>query len=75
MEVDLADRLAAAERRLGAVPAEPPTIESVHEWLGALTDYVTALGDLHSLDSPSVHEALTALAAALGPERQAGTPP
>jgi hypothetical protein len=62
---DAADRLHEAYARIEAARAKPPSMESLQEWLAALTDYAQALTDLHGFTNESVHEKLHLLAGML----------
>jgi hypothetical protein len=62
---DAADRLHEAYARIEAARVKPPTPESLHEWLSALTDYAQSLMDLHEFTNESVHEKLHVLAGLL----------
>jgi hypothetical protein len=62
---DAADRLHEAFARIEVARAKPPSTESLHEWLAALTDYAQALMDLHEFTNESVHEKLHVLAGLL----------
>jgi hypothetical protein len=58
---EAADRLKEASYRLDDARAKPATLESLREWLEALTTYTTALGDIHQATNESVHEKLNAI--------------
>jgi hypothetical protein len=55
---DAANRLKEAVYRLDDARAKPVTLESLREWLEALTTYATALGDIHQATNESIHEKL-----------------
>lgn len=52
------DRLEDAQRRIEAARAKAPSMESLHEWLSALSDYTQALSELHEYTNESIHEKL-----------------
>jgi hypothetical protein len=56
-------RLQQATHRVTLAREKPPTVESLHEWLDALTDVALALADIQSFNNESVHERLQTLAA------------
>jgi hypothetical protein len=60
------NRLRAATARIEAVRQEPLSLESLREWLEALTDFTSALSDIHSFNNESVHEKLHHLAERMG---------
>ncbi|HEX8825683.1 MAG TPA: hypothetical protein VF794_37585 [Archangium sp.] len=62
---EAADKLHEAFARIEEARAKPPSPESLHEWLAALTDYAEALMDLHEFTNESVHEKLHVLAGLL----------
>ncbi len=59
-------RLKEASTRIDAARTERLTLESVGEWLAALTDFCLALSDVQSFNNESVHEKLHALAGRAG---------
>jgi hypothetical protein len=61
-----AAELRAASERIEAARQRPASLESVREWLDALTDYCSALSDIHSFNNESVHEKLHSLAERVG---------
>jgi hypothetical protein len=64
-----AKRLEDASFQIEAARAKPPTLESLRDWLAALTDQVQALSDIQRLNNESIHEKLHAIAGPLGIER------
>lgn len=58
--------LKAASARIDDARAKPASIDSVHEWLAALTDFCLALSDIQSFNNESVHEKLHELAGRAG---------
>lgn len=63
---EAAGKVEAAERRIRSVREEPVTLESLQRWLAALTDYVTALSDVHRFTNESIHEKLHEVAGRAG---------
>lgn len=63
---EAAARLTAASLRIEAARGQPASIESLHDWLEALTDYARALAELHEFANESIHEKLHELAGRLG---------
>lgn len=63
---EAADRLAAAERRIVVAKELPLSLESLQQWLGALTDYAIASSDIQRFTNESVHEKLHELAGRAG---------
>ncbi len=63
---DAVARLRDAATRIAQARAKPRTLDAMHEWLVALTDYATALGDVQAFNSESVHEKLHVLAGHVG---------
>ena len=63
---EAAARLKDASVRIKAAQAKPLTLESVQEWLIALTDFSSALSDIQAFNNESVHEKLHALAGRAG---------
>ena len=65
---EAASRLELAAARIEQARAAPPSLETVREWLDALTAYTEALSDLHRFTNESVHEKLHEVAARVGLE-------
>lgn len=63
---DAANRLKEASRRIEQARIKPASVEAQQEWLAALTDYVTALNDIHEFNNESIHEKLHLLAGRMG---------
>jgi uncharacterized protein YukE len=61
-----AARMKEAGRRIEGARAKPASVEAQQEWLGALTDYVTALSDIQEFNNESLHEKVHALAGRVG---------
>ncbi len=59
---EAAARLDNASTRIRAVREQPPSLESLRDWLAALTDYVRAATDIHAYTNESVHEKLREIA-------------
>lgn len=55
---EAATRLKEAAYRIDEARAKPLAIESLREWLDALTTYATALADIHQANNESIHEKL-----------------
>jgi hypothetical protein len=55
---EAADRLKEAAYRLDEARAKSASVESLREWLDALTTYAIALGDIHQATNESIHERL-----------------
>ena len=62
-------RLKDASSQIDALREKPITLESVKEWLVALTDYSKALSDIQEYNNESIHEKLHELAARAGIRR------
>jgi len=56
-----AERLEEAGARIGLARERATSLESLAEWLAALTDYSQALADIHSFNNESVHEKIQEL--------------
>jgi hypothetical protein len=56
-------RLQQASKRITLAREKPPTLESLREWLAALTDLALALADMQSFNNESIHEKLQVLSA------------
>lgn len=69
---DAAVRVKEASFRIEEARAKPLSLASVHEWLDALTDFVSALSDVHAYDNESVYERLNEIGTRLGVERLPG---
>lgn len=65
---EAAGRLEGAAVRIERARAEPTSLESLREWLDAVTEYAEALSELHRFTNESVHEKLHELAARLNVE-------
>ncbi len=59
-------QLREASARIDAARQRPSSLESLREWLEALTEFTSALSDIHSFNNESVHEKLHDLAARVG---------
>lgn len=68
-------RLKEASWRIDEARAKPLTLESLQDWLSALTDYTMAATDIHEFTNESIHEKLHELAGRIGLKRfkSAGT--
>lgn len=64
-----ATRMTDAAFRIDEARRQPVSLESLRDWLAALTDYAQALADVHQCTNESVHEKLHALAGHVGLER------
>ncbi|MEW6544732.1 MAG: hypothetical protein AB1411_14130 [Nitrospirota bacterium] len=62
-------RLKEASARIDRAREEPVTLDSLKEWLAALTDFSAALADVQEYNNESVHEKLHEIAARLGLRR------
>jgi hypothetical protein len=60
------EKLRDASLRIDAARASTPSLESLREWLEALTDYARALTEAHEYSNESVHEKLHGLASVMG---------
>jgi len=65
-------RLKQAAARIAEARQKPVSLESVKEWLVALTEYAMASVDIHTFNNESVHEKLHELAGRIGAK---GFPP
>lgn len=63
---EAAARLEEASWRIDQAREKPLTLESLQEWLTALTDYAYALNEIHNFNNESVHEKLHLLAGRVG---------
>lgn len=59
-------RLEEAAWRIGQAREKSLTLETLREWLGALTDYTIALNEIHIYNNESIHEKLHLLAGRVG---------
>ena len=59
-------RLKEASARIDEGRAKPLTLESLREWLVALTDYAVAMSDIQTFNNESIHEKLHELAGRVG---------
>jgi hypothetical protein len=59
-------QLKDAALRIEVARTREPTLESAHEWLGALTDFAMALSDIQSFNNESVHEKLHEIGGRVG---------
>jgi hypothetical protein len=59
-------KLRQASAHIDAARQQPPSLESLREWLEALTDFTAALSDIQSFNNESVHEKLHDLAKRMG---------
>ncbi len=59
-------QLREASARMDAARQQSLSLESLREWLQALTDFTSALSDIQSFNNESVHEKLHDLAARVG---------
>lgn len=62
---EAASRLEGAAIRIERARSAPTSLDSLREWLEAITEYADALSDLHRFTNESVHEKLHELAARL----------
>lgn len=63
---EAAARLDEAYWRIDQAQKKPLTLESLREWMMALTDYAFALNEIHKFGSESIHEKLHLLAGRVG---------
>ena len=59
-------RLRVAGARIDAARQRSLSLESLRGWLEALTDFASALSDIHSFNNESVHEKLHHLSVRMG---------
>jgi hypothetical protein len=59
---EAADRLKDASYRVEEARAKALTLESLRDWLAALTDYTVALRAIHDFNNESIHEKLHEIA-------------
>lgn len=69
------DRLEEASWRIEQARAKRPTMQSLHEWLTALTDFVSAVSTIHELDREAIQEKLDEVAGRLRLEPRPGKGP
>jgi len=67
-------RLEGAAARIEQARAAPTSLETLREWLDAVTAYAEALSDIHRFTNESVHEKLHELASRLKIEAVLGGP-
>jgi hypothetical protein len=63
---EAASRLKEARLRIEVARESPASLDSLKEWLAALTDYAEALKDIQEYSNESVHEKLHQLAGRVG---------
>jgi lysyl-tRNA synthetase class I len=63
---EAATRLKDASLRIEAAQESQASLDSLKEWLAALTDYAEALKDIQEYSNESVHEKLHELAGRAG---------
>ncbi len=61
-----ADRLNNAALRIEQAREAPASPEQLTQWMEALTQYVMALSEIHTLNNESIHEKLHELAGRAG---------
>ena len=59
-------KLEVASSRIEDARAKPVNLETLHEWLAALTDYSMTVAEVHQLHNESIHEKLHELASRIG---------
>lgn len=59
-------QLEEASWRIDQAQEKPLTLESLREWLSALTDYAFAVNEIHKFNNESIHEKLHILAGRVG---------
>lgn len=59
-------KLEEASSRIGEARAKPINLETLQEWLAALTDYSMTVAEVQQLENESIHEKLHELAARIG---------
>ncbi len=69
-----AERLNDAGIRIEELREEPADLATMKAWLEALTQYVTALGEIQTLNNESLHEKLHELAGRVGLKHFPGGP-
>ena len=60
---DAVSRLQEALWTIDQARKKPSSLESLQEWLIALTDYSLALSEIHQVNNESIHEKLHEIAA------------
>lgn len=63
---EAAAKLELAAIRIDEAKAKPLSLESLQEWLVALTDYAMTVSEIHQLNNESIHEKLHELAGRIG---------
>jgi len=63
---EAANRLKGATARIEDARGRAVSLESLREWLSALTDFTQALSDVNAFNNESVHEKLHAFADRMG---------
>jgi hypothetical protein len=66
---EAAARLKEASWKIDQAREKPLTLESLKEWLGALTDYSIAATEIHEFNNESIHEKLHEVAGRVGLKR------
>jgi hypothetical protein len=66
---EAAARLKRAAAKIDDARSKPLTLESLRQWIEAVTDYSMALADIQSFNNESVHEKLHELAGRVGHEK------
>ncbi len=69
-----ADRLNDAALRIEQAREAPASPEQLTKWMEALTQYVMALSEIHTLNNESIHEKLHELAGRAGLRQFPGGP-
>ena len=64
--IEAVAKLNQAASRIEVAQDKPATLESLQEWLLALTDYSMTVSEIHQLNNESIHEKLHELAARIG---------
>jgi hypothetical protein len=59
-------KLEEASSRIDEARAEPVNLETLQEWLAALTDYSMTVAEVQQLRNESIHEKLHELASRIG---------
>ena len=63
---DAVKKLEEASNRIDKAKDKPVTLESLQEWLLALTYYSRATSEIHQLNNESLHEKVHELASRIG---------
>jgi hypothetical protein len=58
---EAANRLTEASYRIDEARAKPLALESIRDWIEALTSYVRALADIHQATNESIHEKINTI--------------